>query len=181
MRFLRPLVVFSCILLAPHAYAQDMLVLHEQEIRAGLIYNFLKYTEWPPDRLAKDASMTVCIFGSDPFDGYLKPMAGRTVNQRSIAIRQVKKMEDTQSCHLLYVNAKVKEQWQELRSFLSGKSVLTVSDFKDFSKQGGMIEFGRKDNHIDALLNIDTIAASQLRVQDRLLRLVSVVHGEGPE
>ena len=88
------------------ARADDGVQLVEQKIKAGLVYNFLKYTDWPPSRMADASSpMTVCIFGDDPFDGYLQPMAGRTVNQRSIVLRTIHAPNEMASCHLLFVTA----------------------------------------------------------------------------
>jgi hypothetical protein len=161
---------------ATEAIAEENLQLQEQEIKAGLLYNFLKYTEWPPTSMEKFSSVSVCIFGDDPFEGYLQPMAGRTVNQRSIAIRKVNEIHETLTCQLLFVNANEKERWPQLRDSLKGKAVLTVSDFRDFVETGGMIEFARKDNHISVDLNMGAVTNAGLHMQDRLLKLVTVVN-----
>lgn len=157
----------------------ENLELQEQEIKAGLLYNFLKYTEWP----VIPSSMTVCIYGEDPFSGYLQPIAGRSVNQHDISLRTVHTVDGTGTCQLLFVNSDEREHWPELRKFLADKPVLTVSDFDTFAGSGGMIEFGRKNDHISVALNIDAITAAHLRVGERLLKLVTVVHpssqGEG--
>src|ERR1700722_3566878 len=158
MAFLRYFCrLILCVLLAtpvPAAHAADNLELHEQEIKAGLLYNFLKYTDWPADKTA-GSSVVVCVFGDNPFGGYLQPMAGRTVNQREIVLNTIREMRDVEKCHLLFVNASEKDRWPQLLKFLDSKSVLTVSDFAGFADSGGMIEFGHKDNHISAVLNIN--------------------------
>lgn len=169
--------LFLLLFLGGTAQAEENLQLFEQDIKAGLLYNFLKYTEWPPESLAGTASqIVVCIFDGDPFEPYLKPMGGRTVNQREINIRIVHNTAETSGCHLLFAGADDKERWSELWPFLAGKSVLTVSDGADFAESGGMIEFGEKDHHISVTLNMDAVTAAKLRVQDRLLKLVTVVH-----
>lgn len=164
----------------PGAYAGDGLELHEQEIKAGLLYNFLKYTEWPPAK-AGSGSIVTCVFGDDPFNGYLQPMAGRTVNQREIIIRNIHEIHDADGCHLLFVNAVEKDRWPQLLKALAGKSVLTVSDFPGFADSGGMIEFGHKDSHISAELNLSAMNGAQLLVQNRLLKLVTPVHSTAPD
>jgi hypothetical protein len=168
-------ILLLCIVPAANASAEQSLQLLEQEIKAGLLYNFLKYTDWPAGAV-QPSSMVVCVFGDDPFDGYLKPMAGRTVNQREIAIRILHAIGDAGGCQLLFLNASEKEQWPQLRASLSGKSVLTVSDLKGFSDMGGMIEFSHKNDHVSVNLNMDAVAAAQLHVQERLLNLVSITH-----
>lgn len=158
--------------------AAGNLQLHEQEIKAGLLYNFLKYTDWIPEK-TNNTPITVCIFGDDPFDGYLNPMAGRTVNQREITLRTVRSIQETATCHLLFINANEKSRWPQIVKFLAGKNVLTVSDFSGFADAGGMIEFGHKNEHISAEINLDAVNNAQLQVQDRLLKLVTVVHQGG--
>ena len=49
-------------------------------------------------------------------------------------------------------------------------------DFREFVNSGGMIEFGLKDDRINVQMNIDAVEAARLRVEDRLLKLATVVH-----
>src|SRR5262245_56282381 len=54
------------------AYAAENLQLVEQQIKAGMLYNFLKYTEWPAGRMPTPGEqVVVCVLGSDPFGGHL--------------------------------------------------------------------------------------------------------------
>ncbi len=157
------------------ALAADGLRLGEQEIKAGLLYNFLKYTQWPESSFANTPSITVCVFGDDPFGGKLRPMEGRTVHQRPIDLRQLRDVDEVEGCHLLYVSAGEKQRWPQLRRVLSNRNILTVSDFFKFADSGGMIEFERRDNRISAVLNLSVLRAAGLNVEDRMLRLVTVM------
>lgn len=173
-------VVFALLLgavFAARAMADENVQLVEQEIKAGLLYNFLKYTQWPDDHSqAATGDVVVCLFGGDPFDGHLQPMAGRTVNQHAIKIRNVKGADDLTSCSLVFVHANQKADWPQLQKSLAGKDVLTVSDFDGFAASGGMIEFIRADNRIGIKINVDAVKAAHLAVDDRLLKLASAVH-----
>lgn len=149
--------------------------LYEREIKAGLLYNFLKYTNWPEEKLADNAPISVCLFGGDPFGGSLDKTGSRTVQQRAIKIRKVGDVADTSSCNLVYVNEDAESRWPELSKFLRGKSVLTVSDFEGFTNRGGMIEFTRAGSRVNVLINIGAVTAARLSVQDRMLKLTTVV------
>jgi len=166
-------------LAAPAAEAAEGLQLVEQEIKAGLLYNFLKYTDWPAGGAAANAPIVVCLIGGDPFGGRLQPMSGRTVNQRVIEIRSLEAVKDSGVCSLLFVNAGEKPQWPELRTALMAKPMLTVSDFAGFSDAGGMIEFTRVDNRIGVKINTAALASAHLKVQDRLLKLATARGGGG--
>jgi hypothetical protein len=167
-------LIIAMMLLSAGDAAADKLQLAEQEIKAGLLYNFLKYTGWPQTSIGKP--LVVCVFGEDPLGGALQPMATRTVNQRAIALRFMENITGTDNCDLLFINAGNKAVWPELKMLLSGKPVLTVSDFDGFSGSGGMIEFSRKESHIQVLLNMHAVIANGLRVEERLLKLVTVVN-----
>jgi hypothetical protein len=167
-------IVLATMLMLPARAADVQLV--EQQIKAGLLYNFLKYTQWPAERAQRTgAAIKVCLLGGDPFDGHLQPMAGRTVNEHVIEVRNVRTMADVDDCSLLFVHADQKENWPELQKALAGKSVLTVSDFQGFALSGGMIEFTRTANRISVTINTEPINSANLQVEDRLLRLASVV------
>jgi hypothetical protein len=160
------------------ARAQDSVRLAEQDIKAGLLYNFLRYTQWPGAARADDP-VVVCVYGRDPFDGRLAPMAGRTVNQRPIQVRTIRTDADINACSMLFLNAEERAAWPRLRTYLARRHVLTVSDFDGFARSGGMIEFGRANNRVSVRINVGAAQAADLAVQDRLLRLASVVRSDG--
>jgi hypothetical protein len=153
------------------AAGQDSANLVEQDIKAGLLYNFLRYTQWPQSQSA----MVVCVYGRDPFNGRLAQMSGRTVNQRNIEVRSVRDERETDGCSLLFLPAVEHAYWPRLHAHLERHNVLTVSDFDGFARSGGMIEFTRANNHIGIRVNVDAAEAADLVMQDRLLRLASLV------
>ena len=114
--FLLPLVLLA---LAGPASAQE-LALAEQKIKVGMLYNFLKYTDWPAAEA--ETPMQVCLFRGDPFDGNAQAMEGRSVNLRMIHVRAVEDVAAAAGCHLVVVSG----DWTALRAALHGKHVLTV-------------------------------------------------------
>jgi hypothetical protein len=154
------------------AQANEPIQLAEQKIKAGLLYNFLKYTQWPAPI---PPGVVVCLLGGDPFDGALTPMAGRTVNERAIAVRAIGDVGQADDCAMLIVHANGKDSWPAWRAMLSKRPVLTVSDFDGFATQGGMIEFARAENRICVKINLGAVNAVRLRVEERLLKLATVV------
>lgn len=172
----------AVLLMPMHSFADtgDNLQLYEQKIKAGLIYNFLKYTEWPASKAGTSNAINVCIFGpSDPFDGYLQPIEERTVNQRSIKVVHIYSTEKITDCHLLFLGNSEEGRWQDIRPLLTDKSILTVGDFRGFSDAGGMIEFDTANNRIQINLNIQAIAASHLHIYDSLRRLAKTTQSSG--
>jgi hypothetical protein len=155
------------------AAASDGVQLVEQKIKAGLVYNFLKYTHWP--NASPQAAMVVCMLGGDPFDGQLAPMAGRTVSQRMIELRPVRDATDTAGCAVMTIRADHKSHWAAARKSLTGKGILTFADFDGFATEGGMVEFTRVDDRVSVKINTDAVAGAHLQIDDRLLKLATVV------
>ena len=155
------------------AQAAEGVELVEQKIKAGLIYNFLKYTIWPG--VADHAPMVVCLLGGDPFEGHLNPLSGRTVNQHVIEVRSLRSAAEAGSCSILIIHQSESAFWPQLRKSLGAKDILTVADFDGFTAAAGMIEFARRDERIGVKINVDAVGATRLQVQERLLKLASIV------
>jgi hypothetical protein len=157
------------------------LQLYEQKIKAGLVYNFLKYTEWPSSKMTKDTpAVIVCIFGQeDPFDGYLSPIEERTVQQKPITLKYISDGADINSCHMLYIGASDKAHWPQLQTAAGNKGILTVGDFSGFTDSGGMIQLGNKNNRVYVELNIAAITTAHLHIYDTLRRIATITHPTG--
>ena len=174
---LRCLAVGLVLLLSTPVAAQDSVRLAEQDIKAGLLYNFLRYTDWPAAAQTR-ATIDVCLYGGDPFAGGLQPMVGRSVNRRVISVRSVRTGPEMSSCALIFINAQARADWPRLRAELGHRSVLTVSDYDGFARDGGMLEFTRARSRVGVAVNVGAARAANLEVQDRLLRLATVVSSE---
>ncbi len=161
------------------ARAQDQpLQLYEEKIKAGLLYNFLKYTSWPVDSSGKmKNSLHVCLLGDGPFDGYLYPLQGKTAQQYVITISKINAAAEAVNCSLVYIHRDREDSLPQILQSLKGRHILTVSDIDQFAAQGGMVEFGREDQRIDLLINKNAVDAAGITIQARLLKLAKLVPG----
>jgi len=158
------------------AKAQDdsKLQLYEQSIKAGLVYNFLKYTTWPgtaPGRLR------VCLYGGNPLDGNLSLLEGRTAQQATINIVYVDSINELVNCSLVFIDKNQKESLSAILSSLNSKHILTVSDMGDFAQQGGMVELTSENRRIALYINKRAVDHAGLIIQARILKLAKLVSG----
>lgn len=165
-------VLFFCFVMPFSAWAQGqgevMAYLYEHKVKAGLVYNFLKYTRWPD---FPEDEIKICLFGGDSFDGYLFPIAERTAQEQSIKVLEIDEVEQSRSCQLLYLHESKTSIWEDLRAFLSEVPVLTVSDIPYFTEQGGMVEMSTEGGRVQLYINERQARSSDLIIQRRLLRL----------
>lgn len=164
------MVIMACPL---RAMAIETVKLQENKIKAGLVYNFLKYTSWPVNNLGK---IRVCLYGGDSFGGALNPLMGRTAQQQIIDVREISDVNDSADCEMVFINKSHEKEMPLILSALSNSHVMTLSDIKDFSHKGGMVEFSKEeDQRIHLVMNKTIIDNSGLVIEERLLKLAKVV------
>jgi hypothetical protein len=147
--------------------------LYEQKIKAGLVYNLIKYTAWP--KTSVHQTLTICLLGGDPFDGYLSPLNGRMAQQATISINQINKITEAGHCHLLVIHKSQSNKLPELIEFLQTKNILTVSDMEKFSIQGGMVELATENSKITLYINNGNVTHNGLTIDERMLKLAKLV------
>jgi hypothetical protein len=160
------------------AYGQEEgnSALYEQKIKAGLVYNFLKYTVWPKDLLSEQQDhLNVCLYGDDAFDGYLFPLEGRTAQKFIISILRIDRISEIDRCHLLFIPRSQEDSLSELLPILKNKPLLTVSDIKNFARKGGMVELAKENDYINMYVNRKILNQAGLEIQDRFLKLAKLV------
>lgn len=168
------MALFSQWSLAAPVAGQDRLHLAESEVKAGLIYSFLRYTRWPS---AARAGFIVCVWSRDTLDGRLTPITLRTVDHQPIVLRIVSRASELASCSLVYIGADESRTWPLVRTSLALQGVLTVSDAAGFARAGGMIELYTANSRIGIRVNRAAVADAGLVLEDRLLRLAEPTEG----
>lgn len=150
--------------------------LQEQKIKAGLLYNFVKYTSWPQSSFAKpDDPFQICLLGGDSFEGALDPLQGRTAQKRSINILKIYEPDSLSRCHVAFIHRSQKENIVQILDAVRGQPVLLLSDIDDFSRIGGMVEFSNPtQKRIQLYLNKHDIESAGLFVGDPLLKLAQL-------
>lgn len=172
-------IATALLLFAVTVHSQEQkLQLYEQKIKAGLVYNLLKYTTWPKESpLEINKQLRICIYGEDPFNGYLAPLEGRTAQQVPIFIRQIKSTKDVEQCNVIIVHQQQAQQLSELLDVIKGKNILTVSDIEQFAQLGGMIELAKEGDKISLYINKSAVTQAGLSIQDPMLKLAKIVEG----
>jgi hypothetical protein len=163
--------MLMCIALA----AQEP-VATEYDIKAVFLYNFSHFVEWPQEAFnGSDAPFVIGILGEDPFRSYIdKTVEGEKVNGHSIVIKRFQHVNDIKNCHILFISAKEAGRVKDILSAVQNRSILTVSDMRNFTNAGGMISFFTKDNKIKLMINPAAARAAELNISSKLLRVAEI-------
>ena len=157
----------------PEAMAAEAVRLQENKIKAGLLYNFIKYTSWPKGAFHDPAeAFQVCLYGGDAFEGALDPLQGRTAQQRSINIRRISRLNNLAWCHAVFIHRSEAQNLSSVLQKMKGVPALLISDIAGFCQKGGMVEFSNPtQKRIELCLNRNVIADAGLGVGDPLIKL----------
>jgi hypothetical protein len=170
-----PLLRIACSLVllllsgSPSLQAQ---ALSEAQIKAGFLYNFAKYIEWPGEAFSsKDASFVMCLAGRDTLGASFDSIDGKTVHGHPVAVRRMGGgSEEFRGCHILFVSES--EQRRVASIVRTGQSaLLTVSDIDGFIDMGGGIGLLNADERVQFEVNLGALQRASLKASSQLLKL----------
>jgi YfiR/HmsC-like len=149
----------------------------EADIKAGFLYNFARFVEWPADAFAaQSAPLRIEVLGRDPFDGHLdRVIAGKMVNQHPITVVYTLSETALPSGHIVVISSSEEKRVQRLLGACAGKPMLTVSEIDRFVEAGGTIGFVPDGDNIRFAVNIATAREARLRIDSRMLAVARAV------
>ncbi len=196
------LTVFAVALLVgsivPEALA-DSARSQEYQIKAAFLYNFIKFVEWPKDKIADgNEPISVGIIGKDPFGNAFEPLKDKKAKGRKIVIKRFKGFEELKEihgkdkaglqreikairkCHVLFICCSEKESQRDIINSVKANSILTIGESEVFFKFGGIINFLVEEKKVRFEINDTAAKRAKLKISSKLLRLAKRVVKERP-
>lgn len=153
-------ILFSLLALALVSRVQADEISREYRIKAAYLYNLGKFIIWPNENeMPKDAPITICVYGYNPFERYLDKLQERQIRGRSISVRYLAEQDAVESCQLLFVSKLNTSRPKLLSAPPPYPPILTISDDQDFLNQGGHVSLVTANNNVQ--LDIDLTRAKQ--------------------
>jgi hypothetical protein len=164
---------------APGALAQDR-DSSEYLIKAGFIFNFAKFVDWPPATFAQpDSPIVIGILGTDPFGAIIDQIVQeKKIGGRGFVVRRLKwgtDLKDLKECKILFVGASERVHIDELVQIVRGLPILTVGETPGFAEHGGVIRLVLEDNRVRFEVNVDAARQAGLTISSRLLTLARII------
>lgn len=185
------IVILGCLLVPAYADTQSGQY-KEYEVKAAFIYNFLKFVDWPEEKMENsDKQIIIGIIGENPFGSAANVFKNKKVEDREVVLKYFESFEDIKNmskedraakeeslknCHLLFICQSERKQVREITDLVSKSSVLTVGDMDGFTKSGGIINLFIEDNKIRFNINLTVADKNGLKVRSQLLRLAKNVY-----
>lgn len=147
--------------------------LSEDRVKAGFIYNFVKYTDWPA--AATNVSLRVCSPGQQALSGELRQLQGRPAQGRTIEVELAVRPEQWKTCQVLFIPGNDTKLTTVALESVARLPVLTVSDSPEFIDTGGMIGLKQMAGRIRFDINLGSTRRAGLSLSSQLLKLADKV------
>lgn len=168
--------LLTCLCLAAcsdAARAQQVSI--EPGVKAGFVFNFVKFAQWSDIREDNGAPLLICTLGANPLDGQLALLNGRQVRNRVIEIRQRTSAGDWRNCDALYLSDSDAGRMEAVIRSVAGAPVLTIGDLPGFVQAGGMIGLRIEENRMRFDVNLVAAQRAGLKLSSQMLKLAGQV------
>lgn len=165
-------LVFWAALVAhgPVARAQEP---RDEAVRAVMVFNFLRFTEFPPGHMDDEREIRLCILARGPRQANaFFQLDGRRVGKRSLKVLDFTVSQGT--CHVLYVDTR--QGWNAVADSPRLNSTLSISAYPGFIEDGGMIELDVRREGTQFEINLGQGRRAGFHFAPELLRLARRIH-----
>jgi hypothetical protein len=144
------------------------------EIHAAMVYNFIKYVQWPNE--GDEGEFIVGVLGADDVFNTLKQWYdGKPKGSKKYVIRKLSSPNETGECQVVYVGKSKNKDFDSVKTTTSGRSVLTVTDGNGLGQKGSCINFKVIDGKLKFELNQGVVAGSNLKVSSQLSSMAILI------
>jgi hypothetical protein len=138
----------------------------EEAARAALLFNFIKFTEWPAVAQGNQ-TLRVCVATTDPAQfAALEGLGERQVRGKRLAVMRFASQDD---CSIIYVDSS--QRWSEMSDKRTSQHALTIGGYAGFAAEGGMIEIALHESGARFDINLAVAKRAGLRIYPQLLQL----------
>jgi hypothetical protein len=137
------------------------------EIHAAMLYNFIKYVQWPNESEAGD--FVVGVFGEEKVFGTLKQWYdGKPKGTKKYVIKQLTTAAEAADCAVVYLGKGKSRDFENIKNSIGTKPVLTITDGAGLGQKGSCINFKIVDGKLKFELNQASVTSSNLKVSGQL-------------
>ena len=140
----------------------------EDEITSAFLFNFARYTQWPPTKnVAQDAPVWFCFYHAEQTARvFTAVLTDTTLDGRHIRVKSVETPANLSGCDLVYTQDP-SPGWLATPVY----ACLTIGRGDKFIANGGVISLVHQRGHLRFKINRGAAAKSGLTLSSKLLSL----------
>lgn len=144
--------------------------LTEDEVKAAYLYNFARFTEWPPAAFASpSAPLRICTIGATAgLDAALRRFEGKAANERALGIRTGVPPDAAADCQLVYLGETESARLLPLRG-ADGR--LVVGEGETALDRGALIALHPVGRRLGFAVDLAAVRRAGLKLPAQMLAL----------
>ena len=182
-RLLGPILVLLSCLLVADAYPEFKSTQYkEYEVKAAFMYNFLKFVDWPAEKMASDGNQIIIgIIGQDPFGSAADILNDKKVEDREVVIKhfdgfqQLKEAVEKDKTELTN-KIKALSKSQIIYRDNDGKIVITPAD--EFDELKGITDTSAREKKIEELKKRGFLLADPSKAENIKATIDTIANGQ---
>ena len=182
-RLLGPILVLLTCLLAADAYPESKSAQYkEYEVKAAFMYNFLKFVDWPKEKMASNGKQIIIgIIGQDPFDSAADILKDKKIEDRNVVIKyfdgfqQLKQAVENDKTELTN-KIKALSKSQIVYRDNDGKIVIKPAD--EFNELKGIADGAAREKKIEELKKRGFLLADPSKPEDTKTIIDTIANGQ---
>jgi hypothetical protein len=144
------------------------------EVHSMMIYNFIKYIEWPTD--TKNGDFIIGVYGDqDVFNALNKWYGGKDKMGQKIVVKLFNNPSEIAKCHIVYLAGNRSNDFEAVKNRMKGSNTLMVTDNKGLAHKGSGINFKMEGNKLKFELNQSSVQAANLKVSSQLSSMAILI------
>lgn len=144
------------------------------EIHSMMIYNFIKYIQWPGYDSSQD--FVIGVIGEDDVYNTLNTWYnGKVRGDKKFLVKKFNSPNDITGCHIIYVGKKEGTSFDAINRKITGYPTLTITDTPGLGVKGSSINFKTVDDKLAFELNQKAIDKANLKVSGQLAAMAIMI------
>jgi hypothetical protein len=137
------------------------------EIHSMLMFNFIKYVEWPAE--SKAGNFVIAVVGDEDVASTIKNFyANRTVKGQNVKVLSVDNINAVNNAHVLYLSSSRSREFDAAKEKFVGKSTLLITDKNGLGRRGSCINFQEINGKLKFEINQESISGNNLKISNQL-------------
>ena len=152
------------------AAPSDSRTASENQVKAGFLFNFARFVEWP---VKTSGPLIIGVVGDERFVKALEQvLRDRTVEGRPVMARHLRDGNDPSPCDLLFIPSSWRGRAADVLQGTRGP-ILTVGESVQFLRDGGIVRLYVEDSRIKFQISRENATTAGLKISSHLLNLAS--------
>ena len=170
------LIILLCLLLITLPLqgkntSQRVSLFEEYSLKAAFTLNFARLTRWPE---TNKENLSMCIMGNNTMQNAFRIVQDQFINDKLSQLKVINRDREIKDCQVLFITDMSHNRLRKIYSSARNHAILTISETKDISRSGAIINFIKEGDKIRFQVNVNYAQQAGLKISSRLLKLAII-------